>query len=49
MYRGLASSEKSNLPVAQTAANEVICLPIYPDLGLDDVSKIVSIILDAAI
>ena len=40
MYRGLPSSASSNLPVATRAANEVICLPIYPGLSHDDVSRI---------
>ena len=34
MYRGLPSSTPFNLPVARKAANEVICLPIYPDLDI---------------
>jgi dTDP-4-amino-4,6-dideoxygalactose transaminase len=32
MYRGLPSAVHSNLPVAKKAADEVICLPIYPDI-----------------
>ena len=34
MYRGMLSAKHVNLPVAIKAANEVICLPIYP--GLQD-------------
>jgi dTDP-4-amino-4,6-dideoxygalactose transaminase len=34
MYRGLASSAPANLPVAKKIAEQVICLPIYPDLDI---------------
>jgi len=42
MYRDLPSARSSNLPVAHDIAGKVICLPIYPDLGDDDVYRIVS-------
>jgi len=44
MYRTLPSSQRSNLPVAHRAAQQVICLPIYPDLTVDDVDLVVSVI-----
>jgi len=44
MYKGLDSSNPSNLPVATKMANEVICLPIYPDLGEIIANTICSII-----
>ena len=44
MYRGLTSATHSNLPVANKAANEVICLPIYPILEASDQEKIISLI-----
>ena len=43
-YRGLPSSNPSNLPVAEKIASQVLCLPIYPDLSLDIVDKICNII-----
>jgi len=43
-YRGLPSSKPDNLPVATRLADQVICLPIYPDLEVDSLVKIVSII-----
>ena len=43
-YRELESAEISNLPVAHKITSQVICLPIYPDLGLKDVERIVKII-----
>ena len=44
MYRGLPSAAQSNLPVAKKAANQVICLPIYPALEASDQEKIISLI-----
>jgi len=44
MYRGLSSAEPSNLPSAKKAADHVLCLPIYPDLTDESVTRIVSII-----
>lgn len=40
MYRGLPSAHADNLPVASAASQQVLCLPIYPDLPLDEVSRI---------
>lgn len=47
VYRGLSSSGADNLPEATRLADQVICLPIYPDLGLDDVEKITAAIANA--
>lgn len=44
MYRGLPSAAKSLLPHANHIADEVICLPIYPDLHVEDQHRIVEII-----
>ena len=46
MYRGLPSATHSNLPVANRAANQVICLPIYPILEASDQEKIISLIAE---
>lgn len=43
-YRGLLSAKPSNLPVAEEIAQQVICLPIYPELDANTILKIVSII-----
>jgi len=45
MYSELESARTSNLPIATRIANQVLCLPIYPDLALQDVSKIVSLLM----
>ena len=40
MYRGLPSAEPNNLPIANAVSNQVICLPIYPNLTDDDAIRI---------
>ncbi len=45
MYRGLESACLSNLPVAQSIAEAVLCLPIYADLLPDDQDRVISMIL----
>ncbi|HEY6289615.1 MAG TPA: DegT/DnrJ/EryC1/StrS family aminotransferase [Nitrospiraceae bacterium] len=40
MYRGLPSAHRENLPVATAAAQQVLCLPIYPDLEVPVVEEI---------
>jgi len=40
MYRGLPSANRDNLPVATVAAQQVLCLPIYPDLEMPAVDEI---------
>ena len=44
MYRDLPTASKENLPVATAAAQQVLCLPIYPDLEISVVDKISRII-----
>jgi len=44
MYRGLPSATRSNLPVASKAANEVICLPIYPALTTEHIESVIEVI-----
>jgi dTDP-4-amino-4,6-dideoxygalactose transaminase len=44
MYRQLPSSSRSNLPVAAEAADQVLCLPIYPSLGLEQQGLICEIV-----
>jgi dTDP-4-amino-4,6-dideoxygalactose transaminase len=34
MYRGLPSAHRDNLPVATAAANQILCLPYLPRLGV---------------
>ena len=43
-YRGLDSSKPENLPVAHNTAEQVICLPLYDNLTLTEISKITALI-----
>jgi len=43
-YRGLPSANAQYLPVAENKTRQVICLPIYPDLPLQKVMEISSLI-----
>ncbi|MBF0575884.1 DegT/DnrJ/EryC1/StrS family aminotransferase [Dysgonomonas sp. GY617] len=43
-YRGLASASKDNLPIANKVADEVLCLPIYPDLSNNEIETICNLI-----
>ncbi len=44
MYRGLPSAHQDNLPVASSAAQKILCLPIYPDLDHVQIDFISSLI-----
>jgi dTDP-4-amino-4,6-dideoxygalactose transaminase len=44
MYRGLVSAHRDNLPIATKAAQQILCLPIYPDLDISVVNKITDLI-----
>ena len=45
MYRTLESAHPDNLPVATKIAEQVICLPIYPDLPIKTCNKIIHLII----
>jgi dTDP-4-amino-4,6-dideoxygalactose transaminase len=47
MYRGMASAQAANLPVAVQAAARVLCLPIYPGLAEDDQMRVIDLIRHA--
>jgi dTDP-4-amino-4,6-dideoxygalactose transaminase len=44
MYRGLASANQKNLPVAESIAMRILCLPIYPNLLAEEQSRIIDAI-----
>jgi dTDP-4-amino-4,6-dideoxygalactose transaminase len=44
MYRGLPSAAHNNLPVARKVAQQVLCLPIYPELRHDQVDHVVEVL-----
>ena len=43
-YRQLPSSNHAGLPIARLAAAEILCVPIYPGLGEEQINEIVGII-----
>lgn len=44
MYRGLPSAAQSNLPNAKVVAEQILCLPIYPDLAENDQQRVMQIV-----
>lgn len=44
-YRGLDSATKENLPVAHRIAEQVICLPMHHELDVNEINRIISLIL----
>lgn len=44
MYRGLPSARAENLPTATQTARKILCLPIYPDLTIEEQLKIINLI-----
>jgi len=47
MYRGLPSAAPTNLPSAKNISEQIICLPIYPDLSEADQDRIIDIVRPA--
>ena len=45
MYRALPSAGHDNLPVAARAAQQVLCLPMYPAMTPEDVESVVQAVL----
>ena len=44
MYQDLPSSSAENLPLATQISNQILCLPIYPDLSEEDQNRICELI-----
>ncbi|WP_447651406.1 DegT/DnrJ/EryC1/StrS family aminotransferase [Pseudomonas abietaniphila] len=47
MYRGLPSSDAAKLTHAHSISSQVLCLPIFPDLALEQQDTIIDILLSA--
>lgn len=45
-YKRMKSAKKGLMPVAEKTAQEILCLPIYPNLPLDTVKLIIKILKD---
>ena len=43
MYKNMPSANPANLPYARSAAEKVLCLPIYPGLSRDDQNRIIQL------
>lgn len=43
-YSGLESSHPGRMPIAEKVTLEVLCLPIFPDLEIEDVDRICGIV-----
>ncbi len=43
-YRGLESAQPGKMPIAERITEQVLCLPIYPDLKIEERNKIISIL-----
>lgn len=43
-YRDLDSAKAENLPVAEKLTEQVLCLPVYADLKVNEVEKIITLI-----
>jgi dTDP-4-amino-4,6-dideoxygalactose transaminase len=46
MYRDFPSSAASNLPVAKSVAEQVICLPVYPELADDALQEVIRLVAE---
>lgn len=46
LYAGLPSAAPDRLPVANDAAARVLCLPIYPDLSVDEQDRVIEAIVE---
>ncbi|MDB2423390.1 DegT/DnrJ/EryC1/StrS family aminotransferase [Paracoccaceae bacterium] len=44
MYKNLPSSDSSLMPVAKKIADEILCLPIYPELASSDIDFIIHLL-----
>jgi dTDP-4-amino-4,6-dideoxygalactose transaminase len=44
MYRGYESANPARLPNAKKISEQVICLPIYPNLADDQVQRVIAMI-----
>ena len=43
-YVNLPSAQRDHLPVANRVAEQILCLPIYPDLASEDIDRVIDIL-----
>jgi len=46
-YKGLPSSDPVNLPIAEKITQQILCLPIYPDLEISNVKRVCELIIES--
>lgn len=44
MYRGLESAQQGRMPVAEKVTEQVVCLPLYPELEFETIDQICKIL-----
>jgi len=44
-YKGLDSAKSDNLPVANKITDQVICLPLYPDIEKSAIKRIIDVVI----
>ena len=44
-YKGLDSAKPDNLPIANRISDQVICLPIYPDIEKNAINRVIELIV----
>lgn len=44
MYKDFSSSDPANIPVATRIAQQVLCLPIYPQLADSDLERVIDVV-----
>jgi dTDP-4-amino-4,6-dideoxygalactose transaminase len=49
MYRDMPSAAPNRLPVATRAAQQVLCIPIFPDLSEDNQQRIIDLVVRGAV
>lgn len=47
VYNDLPSAVSTNLPIAEEIGQQILCLPIYPNLCFNDVNKIIELIKES--
>lgn len=45
-YRGLDSAQPGNLPIAARISQQVLCLPLYPEMTTEEIDKVSAIIIE---
>jgi dTDP-4-amino-4,6-dideoxy-D-glucose transaminase len=44
MYQNMPGAIKENLPVANSVSEQVLCLPLYPDMTEEEINTVIGCI-----